>query len=176
MWWAIKRGNESLLDLFHEKPGRETWSVDNQFTSLGRVKLTRRIIHINGDRSIRRWHQKPTIEHCAFISQPSIAIVPINNFDFLSPRLRLRYMSLHSQAITRIFLKTMHMQWFPRLSEFMKIQNYSSVHWADECTIQSVECGWHQYQNNHLFIWQRIGSGQARNFLTPISHLPILHS
>jgi len=38
---------------------------------------------INGDRSIRRWHQKPTIEHCASISQPSIAIVPINNFDFL---------------------------------------------------------------------------------------------
>ena len=60
----------------------------------------------------------------------------MNNFDFLSLRLSLRfYMSLHS----KIFLKSMHRQQFPRLSEFIKIQNYFSDHWVGEYTIQSVD-------------------------------------
>ena len=37
------------------------------------------------------------------------------------------------------FLKSICNQGFPRLSEFIKIQNYFSVYWVDKYTIQSVD-------------------------------------
>ena len=61
----------------------------------------------------------------------------------------------------------MHRQWFPRLSELFQCSLSGQMY--------DLEHRWNQYQNNPLFIWLRIRSGQARKFLTPISHLPILY-
>ena len=68
----------------------------------------------------------------------AIHCISAHNFDILSPRF---YMSLHSKSF---FYKSMNRQRFPRLSELFQCSLSGRMY--------NPECGWHQYQNNHLFI------------------------